>query len=128
MYGHFGEGCLHLRVGFGLDRPGGEDRLRRFMADGGGPGVAPRRVALAASTATAGPGRELLAASSARDASPRSASSRRSGTRTTVLNPGIIVDAAARSTPTCAGRGPRPDSRSGRASRSRRTAATCGGA
>ena len=30
-YGHFGEGCIHLRVGFGLDRPGGEARLRDFM-------------------------------------------------------------------------------------------------
>ena len=30
-YGHYGEGCLHLRVGFGLDRAGGEQRFRRFM-------------------------------------------------------------------------------------------------
>jgi FAD/FMN-containing dehydrogenase/Fe-S oxidoreductase len=30
-YGHFGEGCIHLRVGFGLDRPGGPERLERFM-------------------------------------------------------------------------------------------------
>lgn len=30
-YGHFGEGCIHLRVGFGLDRPGGEERFRGFM-------------------------------------------------------------------------------------------------
>ena len=32
IYGHFGEGCLHLRAGFGLDRPGGEDRLERFLS------------------------------------------------------------------------------------------------
>ena len=31
-YGHFGEGCIHLRVGFGLDRPGGTERLAGFMA------------------------------------------------------------------------------------------------
>ena len=31
-YGHFGEGCIHLRVGFGLDRPGGTERLATFMA------------------------------------------------------------------------------------------------
>ena len=31
-YGHFGEGCVHLRVGFGLDRPGGVERLAGFMA------------------------------------------------------------------------------------------------
>jgi FAD/FMN-containing dehydrogenase/Fe-S oxidoreductase len=30
-YGHFGEGCIHLRVGFGLDRPGGVDRFRGFV-------------------------------------------------------------------------------------------------
>ena len=30
-YGHFGEGCIHLRVGFGLDRPGGTGRLVGFM-------------------------------------------------------------------------------------------------
>lgn len=30
-YGHFGEGCIHLRVGFGLDRPGGQARFRGFM-------------------------------------------------------------------------------------------------
>ncbi len=30
-YGHFGEGCIHLRVGFGLDRPGGTQRLTTFL-------------------------------------------------------------------------------------------------
>ena len=30
-YGHYGEGCIHLRVGFGLDRDGGQERFRRFM-------------------------------------------------------------------------------------------------
>ncbi len=30
-YGHFGEGCIHLRVGFGLDKPGGEQRFGTFM-------------------------------------------------------------------------------------------------
>ncbi len=30
-YGHFGEGCIHLRVGFGLDLPGGAVRLATFM-------------------------------------------------------------------------------------------------
>ncbi|HKZ91462.1 MAG TPA: FAD-binding and (Fe-S)-binding domain-containing protein, partial [Candidatus Limnocylindrales bacterium] len=31
-YGHYGEGCVHLRVGFGLDRPGGAERHARFMS------------------------------------------------------------------------------------------------
>ncbi len=30
-YGHYGEGCLHLRVGFGLDGTGGDRRFRRFL-------------------------------------------------------------------------------------------------
>ena len=30
-YGHFGEGCIHLRVGFGLDKPGGQARFGAFM-------------------------------------------------------------------------------------------------
>ncbi len=35
-YGHFGEGCIHLRVGFGLDRPGGVARLEGFMSEAAG--------------------------------------------------------------------------------------------
>ena len=31
-YGHYGEGCVHLRVGFGLDRPGGAERFERFVS------------------------------------------------------------------------------------------------
>jgi FAD/FMN-containing dehydrogenase/Fe-S oxidoreductase len=30
-YGHFGEGCIHLRVAFGLDRPGGTERFSAFV-------------------------------------------------------------------------------------------------
>ena len=32
-YGHYGEGCVHLRVGFGLDGPDGIGRYERFMSD-----------------------------------------------------------------------------------------------
>jgi FAD/FMN-containing dehydrogenase/Fe-S oxidoreductase len=31
-YGHYGEGCVHLRVGFGLDGPGGAERFERFVS------------------------------------------------------------------------------------------------
>ena len=31
-YGHFGEGCIHLRAAFGLDRAGGTERFASFMA------------------------------------------------------------------------------------------------
>jgi len=30
-YGHYGEGCIHLRVGFGLSEIGGAERYERFM-------------------------------------------------------------------------------------------------
>ena len=32
-YGHFGDGCLHARIDFPLDRPGGRDAYRAFMLD-----------------------------------------------------------------------------------------------
>ena len=45
-YGHFGEGCIHLRVGFGLDKPGGRAALRRLHGGRCGPRGAPRRDAV----------------------------------------------------------------------------------
>ena len=30
-YGHFGDGCVHVRIDFPLDRPGGTRELRRFV-------------------------------------------------------------------------------------------------
>jgi FAD/FMN-containing dehydrogenase/Fe-S oxidoreductase len=35
-YGHYGEGCVHLRAGFGLDRPGGAERFERFVVAAAG--------------------------------------------------------------------------------------------
>ncbi len=32
-YGHYGEGCVHLRIGFGLGEPGGAERYEHFMSD-----------------------------------------------------------------------------------------------
>jgi len=34
-YGHFGEGCVHARIDFPFDRPGGTARYRAFMLDAG---------------------------------------------------------------------------------------------
>ena len=34
-YGHFGEGCVHCRIDFPLDRPGGTAALREFLLDAG---------------------------------------------------------------------------------------------
>ncbi len=32
-YGHYGEGCIHLRVTFGLEQTGGAERFEHFMTD-----------------------------------------------------------------------------------------------
>nr|WP_091969576.1 FAD-binding and (Fe-S)-binding domain-containing protein [Propionibacterium cyclohexanicum] len=34
-YGHFGEGCLHCRIDFPFDKPGGTQRYHDFMMDAG---------------------------------------------------------------------------------------------
>ena len=33
LYGHFGDGCIHVRIDFPLDRPGGAQVMRRFLTD-----------------------------------------------------------------------------------------------
>ena len=33
LYGHFGDGCVHVRIDFPLDEPAGAGLLRRFLAD-----------------------------------------------------------------------------------------------
>jgi FAD/FMN-containing dehydrogenase/Fe-S oxidoreductase len=33
LYGHFGDGCIHVRIDFPLDRPGGAAVMRRFLTD-----------------------------------------------------------------------------------------------
>jgi FAD/FMN-containing dehydrogenase/Fe-S oxidoreductase len=32
-YGHFGDGCVHVRIDFPLERPGGRERFRAFLMD-----------------------------------------------------------------------------------------------
>lgn len=32
-YGHFGDGCVHTRITFGLDEPGGHEAFRSFLHD-----------------------------------------------------------------------------------------------
>ena len=33
LYGHFGDGCIHVRIDFPLDRPGGPGVMRQFLTD-----------------------------------------------------------------------------------------------
>lgn len=90
-YGHFGEGCIHLRVGFGLDRPGGEARLRGFME-----AAADLVVAHGGSlSGEHGDGRarsELLARMFGPDLLAAFRAWKTAWDPTNVLNPGILVD------------------------------------
>ena len=112
-YGHFGDGCLHVRIDFPLDRePAG--------ARGSGPSSptppgSSRRTAVRcpASTATAGP-----AASCCRSCTPRPRSALFAQVKAR-LRPGQRAQprhhraARARSTPTCGCRSRRPSARNG---------------
>ena len=33
LYGHFGDGCIHVRIDFPLDQPGGPGVMRKFLTD-----------------------------------------------------------------------------------------------
>ena len=33
LYGHFGDGCIHVRIDFPLDRPGGAQVMREFLTE-----------------------------------------------------------------------------------------------
>ena len=33
LYGHFGDGCIHVRIDFPLDQPGGPGVMRQFLTD-----------------------------------------------------------------------------------------------
>ena len=107
IYGHFGEGCLHLRAGFGLDRPDGGDRLERFATD-----AADLTIAHGGSlSGEHGDGRarsELLARQFSAEMRAAFAEWKAIWDPGDVLNPGIIV----RPLPLAAGlRRPRPTTR-----------------
>ncbi len=90
-YGHFGEGCIHLRVGFGLDRPGGTERFRGFMEAAGDLVVAHG----GSLSGEHGDGRargELLARQYAPEILDAFRAWKAAWDPRGVLNPGIIVD------------------------------------
>jgi Fe-S oxidoreductase len=92
-YGHYGEGCVHLRVGFGLDQPDGPTRYRRFMSD-----AADLVVRHGGSlSGEHGDGRArgpFLERQFSRELIKAFAEFRRLWDRAAVLNPSIIVDPA----------------------------------
>ncbi len=92
-YGHFGEGCVHARIDFPLDRPDGAAALRAFLMDA---------AALAAAhggsmSGEHGDGRarsELLPAMYSRQALALFAAVKQLFDPDNLLNPGVLVDPA----------------------------------
>ena len=44
LYGHFGEGCIHTRIDFGLKTKDGIEKYQKFVARSGGTGRQSRRL------------------------------------------------------------------------------------
>lgn len=92
-YGHFGDGCVHARIDFGLDRPGGREQYRAFVEE------AARLVAGHGGTLSGehGDGRarsELLPAMYSAEAIALFAEVKDAFDPHGVLNPGVLVDPA----------------------------------
>ncbi|WP_113904683.1 MULTISPECIES: FAD-binding and (Fe-S)-binding domain-containing protein [Brevibacterium] len=90
-YGHFGDGCVHMRTDFPFDREGGVDTFRRFLMDAG------RLVAKFGGSASGehGDGRarsELLAIQHSPESIRALAEVKRLFDPDNLLNPGIIAD------------------------------------
>ena len=90
-YGHFGEGCIHCRIDFPLDSPGGTSVYRAFMLD-----AADHLAALGGSmSGEHGDGRarsELLPKMYGPEAMRAFADIKRAWDPLNLLNPGMIVD------------------------------------
>ena len=54
-YGHFGDGCIHVRIDFPLDAPGGKELFRSFLFDAATLVASHGGIASRVSTATGGP-------------------------------------------------------------------------
>ena len=90
-YGHFGDGCVHVRIDFGLDSPGGRGGFRTFLEE------AAALVASYGGTLSGehGDGRarsELLGAMYSQDALDLFRQVKRALDPAGVLNPGVLVD------------------------------------
>lgn len=99
-YGHFGEGCVHLRLDFPLTDPQRLPEFRSFMEEAADL-VVSHGVRSPGSTATGRPAPNCCPGCTRRRSSTCSAGSSRSGTRRTCSTP-APWSTRARSTPTCA--------------------------
>ncbi|QGH68397.1 FAD-binding and (Fe-S)-binding domain-containing protein [Pseudactinotalea sp. HY158] len=90
-YGHFGDGCIHIRIDFPLDAPGGRQVFRDFLLDAG------RLVAKHGGSASGehGDGRarsELLPLQYSADAIAAFGEVKNLFDPDNLLNPGVLVD------------------------------------
>ena len=90
-YGHFGDGCVHMRTDFPFDQPGGVETFRSFLLDAG------RLVTRFGGSASGehGDGRarsELLAIQHSAEAVTALEEVKRLFDPDNLLNPGVIVD------------------------------------
>ncbi|WP_231444561.1 FAD-binding and (Fe-S)-binding domain-containing protein [Brevibacterium zhoupengii] len=90
-YGHFGDGCVHMRTNFPFDQPGGTEIFRSFLMDAG------RLVTKYGGSASGehGDGRarsELLALQHSDEAITALEEVKRLFDPQNLLNPGVIVD------------------------------------
>ena len=81
-YGHFGDGCLHVRIDFDLASPGRDRELPGVPGGGRGPRRRARRVAVGRARRRRRPRASCCRGCTRRRSSARSRSSRASGTRT----------------------------------------------
>ena len=120
-YGHFGDGCLHVRIDFPFDRPDGRAVYRSFVEQAAEL-VGSYGGSMSGSTATGAPAPSCSRGCSSRPRSRPWPPSRPSSTRATCSTRGCWC-ARGRSTPTCAGPWP-ARSPGGSGSATPRTAAT----
>jgi FAD/FMN-containing dehydrogenase/Fe-S oxidoreductase len=90
-YGHFGDGCVHVRVDFPLDRTGGREAYRRFVEDAAAL-VAEHGGSLSGEHGDGRARSGLLAAMYSPEALALQARLKRLLDPGNLLNPGVLVD------------------------------------
>ncbi len=90
-YGHFGDGCLHIRLDFDLDRPGGPDRFRGFLLEAADL-VASYGGSLSGEHGDGRARSELLSRMYSPEAMALMAAVKSAFDPDNVLNPGVLVD------------------------------------
>ncbi|MFD6517676.1 FAD-binding and (Fe-S)-binding domain-containing protein [Rhodococcus sp. NPDC060176] len=90
-YGHFGDGCMHVRIDLPLDKPGGVDVFRRFL-NAAGELVAGYGGSLSGEHGDGRARSELLPLMYSREALDLFAAVKYAFDPDNILNPGVVVD------------------------------------